>query len=89
MAPDDTRIATGIRTLLAERAPDASICPSEIARDLWPDPAWRNAMPDVRRVARQLAAVGVIRITQSDVDLDPDAQPAGPIRLRRGPRWID
>jgi len=46
-------------------------------------------MPDVRRVACALAGEGVIRITQSDVELDPDAPISGPIRLRRGPRWND
>lgn len=86
---DDAAIAADIRLLLSDRAPDASICPSEVARRLWPDDAWRDAMPDVRRVAARLAEIGVIRITQSDAELDPDAPMTGPIRLRRGPRWLD
>lgn len=86
---DDAGIATEIRSLLSDRAPDASICPSEVARRLWPDTAWRDAMPEVRRVAARLADVGVIRITQSDVALDPHTPISGPVRLRRGPRWLD
>ncbi len=86
---DDAAIAADIRLLLSDRAPDASICPSEIARRLWPEDAWRDAMPDVRRVAARLAEIGVIRITQSDTELDPRALMTGPIRLRRGPRWLD
>ncbi|MCD9004860.1 DUF3253 domain-containing protein [Luteimonas sp. XNQY3] len=89
MTSDDARIAADIRTLLDVRAPDASICPSEVARRLSPEDAWRDAMPDVRRVAVALAADGVIRITQSDVVLDPEVPISGPIRLRRGPRWND
>ena len=86
---DDARIATDIRALLDARAPDASICPSDVARRLYPGDAWRDAMPDVRRVACALAGEGVIRITQSEVELDTDAPISGPIRLRRGPRWND
>lgn len=86
---EDARIAADIRALLASRAPDASICPSEVARRLYAEDAWRDAMAKVRRVAVALAADGVIRITQSDVVLDPDAPVSGPIRLRRGAGWID
>ncbi|UHH08549.1 DUF3253 domain-containing protein [Luteimonas fraxinea] len=87
MTHDDARITTDIRALLDARAPDASICPSDVARRLYPEDAWRDAMPDVRRVACVLAGDGVICITQSDVVLDPEAPISGPIRLRRGPRW--
>ncbi|MCD9124808.1 DUF3253 domain-containing protein [Luteimonas fraxinea] len=87
MTHDDARIEAEIRTLLGARAPDASICPSDVARRLYPEDAWRGAMPDMRRVACVLAGEGVIRITQSDVVLDPEAPISGPIRLRRGPRW--
>ncbi|MFL6585410.1 MAG: DUF3253 domain-containing protein [Luteimonas sp.] len=87
MTHDDARIAAEIRTLLDARAPDASICPSDVARRLYPEDTWRGAMPDMRRVACVLAGDGVIRITQSDVVLDPEAPISGPIRLRRGPRW--
>ncbi len=86
---DDIGIAADVRALLSDRAPQASICPSEVARRLWSHDTWRDAMPEVRRVAAHLAEVGVIRITQSDAELAPDASLSGPIRLRRGPRWLD
>ncbi|MDR7193936.1 DUF3253 domain-containing protein [Luteimonas terrae] len=89
MTLDDVRIASEIRALLSERASGASICPSEVARRLHTSPAWRDAMADVRRVAKALALDGVVRITQSDAVLDPDAPIVGPIRLRRGGRWED
>lgn len=83
----DDRIAADIRALLRARAPDASICPSEVARRLYDETTWRTAMPDVRRVACALAASQRIRITQADVVLDPDIPITGAIRLRRGPFW--
>lgn len=83
----DTRIAEAIFMLLSARDPVASICPSEVARRLWPDDGWRDAMPEVRRVACELARGGRIVITQADRVLDPDVAPAGPVRLRRGPHW--
>ena len=83
----DDRIAADIRALLDARAPDASICPSEVARRLYDATAWREAMPKVRRVACSLASDGVIRITQADRVLDPATPFSGPIRLRRGPHW--
>jgi len=85
--PDEAGIAAGIRVLLADRAPDASICPSEVARALWPEDGWRDAMPKVRRVAAALARDGVIGMTQAGRELAPDAAVSGPIRLRRGPHW--
>ncbi len=75
--------------LLTARAVDASICPSEVARRLWPEPGWRDAMPTVRRVACALASDGVLRITRGDAELDPRALSDGPIRLRRGADWRD
>lgn len=87
VSSDAVRIAADIRALLVARAAEASICPSEVARHLYAEDAWRSAMPDVRCAAIVLAKRGVITITQSDHALDPDALISGPIRLRRGPRW--
>ncbi|WP_166925657.1 DUF3253 domain-containing protein [Xanthomonas sp. 60] len=77
-----------ILELLGQRAPAASICPSEVARAQADDEAqWRGLMPSVREAATALARCGVIEITQGGTQLDPDARAAGPIRLRRGPRF--
>jgi hypothetical protein len=79
-------IADRIDALLAQRAPTASICPSEVARALDPT-AWRTLMPSVRAVAAQRALDGAIRITQGNRTVDPrdvlTSRTRGPLRLRR------
>lgn len=79
-------IAAAIIDLLGQRAASASICPSEVARALRPEPGdWRPLMQPVREAAAALARQGRIIITRKDEHLDPDALGSGPIRLRRGP----
>lgn len=70
-----------IMALLAER--ESSICPSEAARDRFPED-WRSHMEDVRRAARRLAHAGRVVITQQGRTVDP-ATFRGPIRIARGP----
>lgn len=67
--------------LLETRDPAASVCPSEVARNLGGDD-WRDLMEPVRAVAGRLATEGRVRVTQgmSTVDI---ASSKGPIRLRR------
>ena len=73
-----------IVALLDARAPDATICPSDVARAIAPDDeaAWRALMPRVRAVASALAADGRLRVTRRGVVVDAQA-PGGPIRLGR------
>ncbi len=79
----DERIAAAIFALLAARAADGTICPSEVARALAGDePAWRALMPEVRRVAAALAQAGSLRVTQLGDEVDALAA-RGPIRLGR------
>lgn len=87
MAVSDATIAARIRTLLDARAPAASICPSDAARALWPDPDWRDRMDDVRRVAATLAESGILRVTQGGAAVADARDARGPLRLRRGPRF--
>jgi hypothetical protein len=75
------RVSAGILDLLASRRPDASICPSDVARAIDPE-AWRRRLDDVRAVARHLARRGVILLQQRGRPLDPAAPVRGPIRLR-------
>ncbi len=70
-----------ILALLRKRTPTSSICPSEVARALYPDD-WRTRMGEVRDAARVLAKAGEIRVTQGDIELGPTAIWKGPIRLR-------
>lgn len=81
---DDATIERTVFDLLAARAADASICPSDVARALIEDEdAWRALMPQVRSVATRLARAGRLRITRGEASVDPDAPGRGPIRLRR------
>jgi hypothetical protein len=58
-------IAQRIEELLNKRSSTASICPSEVARSLVTDESvWRALMPEVRRVADELASQNKICITQ-------------------------
>ncbi len=68
--------------LLADRAPGATICPSEAARRVHEqDESWRAAMEDVRCAARRLARAGRVEILQRGKVTDPGAF-RGPVRLR-------
>jgi hypothetical protein len=78
---DARTIERTMLTLLAGRAPGATICPSEVARADG-DPAWRDRMEAVRTVARALARAGRLEITQGGAAVPPDAPVLGPIRLR-------
>lgn len=74
--------ADAIARLLDERSPDASVCPSEVARAAWPG-RWRTKLDAVRDVARHLARHDRLTITQRGRVLSPDEPFLGPIRLRR------
>lgn len=81
-------LAASILELLSRRSPEASICPSEVARALADDETtWRALMPSVRDAAAGLARRGVIIVTQGKSTLDPADIGHGPIRLRRGGRF--
>jgi hypothetical protein len=87
----DPRIESAILERLATRSPSVTICPSEVARALWPstrvgvDP-WREKMPEVHAAATRLALAGKIEITQGGDVVDPTLV-RGARRLRRGPSF--
>lgn len=81
-------IAVTIVELLRQRASDASIFPSDVARVLASDkPAWRVLMPSIRGTAAALARSECNVITQGTDRIDPADVDHGPIRLLRGPRF--
>lgn len=80
MPDTDRALADAIVTLLDDRAPGKTICPSEAARRVDPD-AWRDLMADARRVAGRLVGDGTIEMTQGGEVVDP-ATARGPVRLR-------
>lgn len=82
MTPDaDARLTEAIRRLLAERAPESSICPSDAARAVGGDD-WRDLMEPARQAARRLSDAGEVEITQRGEVVDLDTV-RGPIRIRR------
>lgn len=72
-----------IVALLEDRAADASICPSEVARALMTN-GWRKLMPLVRDVAREMAKEGLVAVTQKGQHVATDEVWRGPIRIVRG-----
>ncbi len=79
--PLDTRLETAIVDLLARRAQDASICPSEAARVVGGE-RWRPLMERTRAAARRLAAADRVEITQKNRRVEP-SRARGPIRIRQ------
>ena len=74
-------IAIEILRQCAARAPDSTICPSEVARRLWPAD-WQAHMAHVRATGLQLALQGQIQITQRGEVLPPTTIIRGAIRYR-------
>jgi hypothetical protein len=70
-----------ILSLLAARAPDATICPSEAARRLADAGDWRDAMPAVHAAVDALAADGLIVLSWKGRGME---QRSGPYRIARG-----
>lgn len=66
--------------LLAVRAADATICPSEVARALATGGDWRNEMARVHDAVDQLVADGRVRLSWRGAAL---AERSGPYRIGR------
>jgi hypothetical protein len=76
----DSREAT--LALLAARAEDATVCPSEVARVVaGEDGAWREAMPDVHAAVDAMLNEGAVRLSWKG---RPLTMRAGPYRIARG-----
>ena len=58
-----------ILTMAAQRAPDKTVCPSEIARELFPAD-WRKHMQEIRDAAIELQKQGKVTITQKGRPVD-------------------
>ncbi|WP_295530663.1 DUF3253 domain-containing protein [uncultured Pseudacidovorax sp.] len=82
MRPTDATVRLAIADLLSQRAAEATVCPSEVARALSAE-NWRPLMPQVRAVAIDMARQGRLEIRQRGTALSPDAELHGPIRLSR------
>ena len=71
-----------ILALLEMRKRGATICPSEVARQVGTEDGWRELMEPVRQAARRLVARDRLEITQKGKVVDP-SRAKGAIRLRR------
>ncbi len=70
-----------VLTLVAKRAPEATVCPSEVARALAAGAdEWRTAMPAVHAAVDRLVADGVVRLSWKGMPLPARA---GPYRIGR------
>ncbi len=78
-------IERAIHELLARRDAGKTICPSEAARAVFGDDAFREHMDEVRAVAFALADRGAIDVTQRGDVVDGRAA-RGAIRLRAAVR---
>lgn len=76
----DRELEAAILSLLSDRAPRATICPSEAARTVGGDD-WRPLMEPARAAARRLQAEDRVVITQGGRPVDPSTA-KGPIRIR-------
>ncbi len=78
--PLDPEIAKAILSLTATRGAEKSICPSEVARQLYPD-NWRDRMQDVVDVASAMHRKGEVLVVQHGEPVDVN-QIKGPIRIK-------
>lgn len=74
------RIEAAVLQAVAERGPEKTVCPSEVARALAADEQWRPLMPHVREAAAVLAERGEVVATQRGRPVDARTA-RGPIRL--------
>lgn len=83
LADMDAALRSTMTSMLDARGQKSSLCPSEVARAMWPDDErWREHMEDVRRVARRLVAERRAVILQKGRIVDPSTA-RGAIRIRR------
>lgn len=73
------KIQKRILALARKAGSEKTICPSEVARNLWPED-WRDHMDEVRDVAVDLQKERLIEISQKGENVSPPFK--GPIRLR-------
>lgn len=75
-----SNISQTILKMASQRAPDKTVCPSEIARALFPDD-WRKHMDEIRTEAVKLQNEGKVQITQKAKAVDVE-HIKGPVRIK-------
>lgn len=83
MVSEADKIKNAHLQFAAERGFEKTYCPSEVARELFPE-EWRGKMDLVRDVADELVTAGKLQVLQGNVvGKDLPSKLKGPIRLRR------
>ncbi|MHA3841887.1 DUF3253 domain-containing protein [Sphingomonas aestuarii] len=78
---EDRQIGAMIAEMLAARRPDATLCPSEVARALaGEDGDWRARMGEVHSAVDGLVAAGAVRLSWKGAAM---AARGGPYRIGR------
>lgn len=77
----EEEVRQAVLALLAERAPGATICPSEVARALAAGADWRSQMPSVHAAIDPMLAEGLVRLSWKGESM---AVRDGPYRIGRG-----
>lgn len=74
----DNEAQEAVLALLAARAPDGSVCPSEVARAITRGPNWRSAMPTVHATIDGMLAENLVQLSWKG---EPLARRKGPYRI--------
>lgn len=74
----DNPAREAIFALLARRSPDASICPSEVARAVAIDGDWRKSMPTVHATVDALVEARLVQLSWKGEALESRT---GPYRI--------
>jgi hypothetical protein len=80
MNHEPSTISQTILNMATDRGMDKTICPSEVARALFPV-NWRKYMEEVRQAAIELQQEGKVSITQKGEPVDVE-HIKGPIRIK-------
>jgi hypothetical protein len=78
----DAELERTILSLLDQRAPTSTICPSDAARAVGTASGWRDLMEPARQAASRLVDAGEVEITQGGTVVELSTA-KGPIRIRR------
>ncbi|RYE35842.1 MAG: DUF3253 domain-containing protein [Sphingobacteriaceae bacterium] len=66
--------------MATQRGVDKTICPSEVARNLFPE-NWRDQMQNIRNAAFELQVENQVQVLQKGKSVDPETS-KGPVRIR-------
>jgi Protein of unknown function (DUF3253) len=83
----DSTLKAEILRSLQHRDRALSVSPSEIARSLADDKAWRPLMPRIRSLLVQLVREQRVIVTRGTQVLSAQEIEGGTIRIRRGPQF--